>query len=70
MTPGNYELADINKDVVYVGRSDRNLRARLLNHQKTGKYEYFRFTTAKNSIEAFDEECRGWHLRKDFTKNI
>lgn len=70
-TSGNYELANDNKVVIYSGRSDNDLRARLLRHHNNQKenFEYFRFETAKNAVEAYHEECRHWHLRGEYTKN-
>ena len=38
------------------------------NNQKEN-FEYFRFETAKNAVEAYHEECRHWHLRGEYTKN-
>ena len=71
-TYGNYELGNGEKTVIYFGRSDSDLRARLLTHhnEKKGNFEFFRFETAKNTVEAYHEECRLWHLRGEYTKNM
>jgi len=48
-------------EVKYVGRSDNNLRNRLLNHAREGKYVYFAFWTTKTIIEAYYKECELFH---------
>ena len=53
--------------VQYVGRSDTDLRRRLIKHITDGeKFEYFKFSYAKNVESAFKEECRNYH---DFGEN-
>jgi len=47
--------------VQYVGRSDTDLRRRLLQHTSEGKFTFFSFRLTKTILEAFRLECREWH---------
>jgi hypothetical protein len=61
---GNYALGYLNAEnvfiVKYVGRSDSNLNARLLQHIGEG-YKKFKYSYAQNSKEAFEKECKNYH---------
>ncbi len=46
----------------YVGRSDVDLRRRLLQHAEAGGFEWFALMPAETIFEAYQVECRGWHL--------
>lgn len=63
--PGNYALGETKDDgtfvVLYVGRSDNDLNARL--HDWTGRprYEKFKASYAPSAKAAFEKECRNFH---------
>jgi len=63
---GNYWLGDFSSNgsffVRYIGRSDTCLRRRLSEHSGKRKYEAFVFRESEQIKEAFDCECREWHL--------
>lgn len=57
-----YETSDGEFAVEYVGRSDTNLRRRLIEHYNNGEsYEFFKFKYAETVEAAFVEECRNYH---------
>lgn len=62
--PGNYALGYVNdKDtfiVQYVGRSDRDVAARLRQHVGE-KYKQFKFSYATSAKAAFEKECINYH---------
>lgn len=68
---GNYALGYINEQgmfiVKYVGRSDVNLRMRILHgivdmqKDPTHRYERFKFSYADSALEAYEKECRNYH---------
>ena len=45
----------------YVGRSDRNIHQRLLQHVSAEKHSHFSVELTDNLFEAYRLECRGWH---------
>lgn len=45
----------------YVGRSDTDIRRRLLQHAEVGKFSNFYFIPTKTIFDAFMIECREWH---------
>ena len=63
---GNYWLGNYGPDgsfrANYVGRSDTCLRRRLHNHAATYKFQAFIVRKARTIKEAFEIECREWHL--------
>ena len=70
---GMYVLGDYTEGhfkVGYVGRSDKSLRNRLLQHSKTNEYNYFYYTPTDTIFEAFKLECREWHRFFDITNSI
>ena len=56
----------------YVGRSDTDLRRRLLQHSVKGRFDWFIATPTKDSYSAFYLECRSWHslMRSPLTNRI
>lgn len=69
---GSYRLgvfSDENLDVRYFGRSDTDLRRRLLQHAKEEKFSHFTFETANMLFDAFRQECRDWHMNISNIKN-
>ena len=61
---GIYVLGNYTNDyfkVGYVGRSDTDLRYRLLQHSKNNQYSYFYYIATNTIFEAFKLECREWH---------
>lgn len=65
---GNYILRrkEGGKDkITYVGRSDTNLRERLLQHLHDAfTYTSFYWMKASSEKEAFEQECRDYHHYK------
>lgn len=60
---GNYALGYIEDDefiVEYVGRSDSDVKGRLLNHIGED-YESFKFSYATSPKDAFRKECKNYH---------
>ena len=64
-SPGNYALGHKSDDtfyVSYVGRSDSDVRGRLLSWAgKKSKYESFKYAYASSPKAAFEKECRNYH---------
>lgn len=61
-SPGVYKLMMTpDGPVRYVGRSDANVRSRLLQHVSDGEYRFFWVVHESNSVDAFLRECRLWH---------
>lgn len=48
----------------YIGRSDTDLRRRLLQHSAKGRYDWFIATPTMDTYAAFYLECRSWHALK------
>tara|TARA_B100000686_G_C16566369_1_gene850506 strand:+ start:144 stop:539 length:396 start_codon:yes stop_codon:yes gene_type:complete len=75
---GNYWLGylepDGNLHVKWIGRSlkwDKNgLQKRLLDHASEGKYTHFTFRKASSVTEAYNIECREYHILRDQLDNI
>ncbi len=63
---GNYWLGNYLPNGIflaqYVGRSDKCLQKRLLNHVSKDKFEAFSFREAGSIKEAYEVECREWHM--------
>ena len=57
---GNYLLLNQRGNIRYVGRSDTNVRDRLLQHVGEG-YAEFKFSYATSAKDAFETECRNYH---------
>lgn len=55
--------------VRYFGRSDTNLRKRLLKHADERRFTYFSFEETSTILEAFRQECREWHMMMK-TENV
>lgn len=61
---GNYALGhteDKTFYVQYVGRSDTDLKARLLTHASDKKYAEFKYSYATSPKAAFEKECQNFH---------
>lgn len=61
---GNYALGYTRDEtfyVKYVGRSDSDLRERLLTHASDGKYDRFKYSYATSPKAAFEKECQNFH---------
>ncbi|MEY8684827.1 hypothetical protein AB9N12_01355 [Bacteroides sp. AN502(2024)] len=69
---GNYAFGYLNDKgafvVRYVGRSDTDLRTRIKHgladrrtNPKMWQYEYFKFSYADTSTEAYIKECKNYH---------
>lgn len=57
---GYYTLHNSSKTVKYVGRSDHDLRGRLLDHVNQ-YYSYFSFEYTSSAKAAFEGECNLYH---------
>lgn len=71
-TVGTYRLGVLNSgcfEIGYFGRSDKDLRRRLLEHTREASFTHFSFDISETLFEAFRKECRDWHLVKDSCKN-
>lgn len=65
-SPGNYALGYVNEKgsfiVLYVGRADKDLNARLKQWVgDTSKYKSFKASYASSPKAAFDKECQNYH---------
>ena len=73
-SPGYYKLYAIHpRDggiVRYVGRSDSDVRMRLLQHADEGRYRWFEFDYATSPKDAFEHECRLWHRHQPPDNNL
>ncbi len=63
---GNYWLGHYRSDghfqAMYVGRSDTCLRRRLMTHSRRGRHDAFITRTTDSIREAYQIECREWHM--------
>lgn len=53
----------------YAGRSDRNLRRRLIAHAYQARADYFDFDVHPNAVTAFHIECAHYHGLQGQTEN-
>ncbi|MFQ5910859.1 MAG: hypothetical protein ACE5IJ_09105 [Thermoplasmata archaeon] len=68
--PGVYKLMMTRYGPVrYVGRSDSDVRARLLQHVREGDYNYFWVVHESDPVAAFLRECRLWHRHRGTIDN-
>ncbi len=68
---GNYAYGYLDNQgvfiVLYVGRSDNNLKERIkhgitdIKNNPTLRFERFKFSYANSVIEAYEKECRNYH---------
>lgn len=64
---GNYALGYVNENtnvfiVLYVGRSDSNLKNRLKNHiGENNNFKQFKYIIQKTAKDAFVLECKNFH---------
>ena len=67
---GTYVLSR-QADVVYIGRSDTDLRRRLIEHAlNRGASTYFTYAIHRSALMAYDDECSLFHAVGDRTTNI
>jgi predicted GIY-YIG superfamily endonuclease len=66
---GTYVLYRDRKPI-YVGRSDRDLQQRLLQHAATIRGDYFTYDVHPNPMTAFDVECSLFHALADEVTNL
>ena len=63
---GNYWLGNYLPNGIflaeYVGRSDICLQKRLIQHANSGKYQAFGAKSSSSIREAFEIECREYHM--------
>ncbi|GIH28488.1 hypothetical protein Aph01nite_67980 [Acrocarpospora phusangensis] len=55
---------------VYVGRSDTDLRRRLLEHSARARGEYFSYDVHYTSEQAFEVECSLFHALRPALTNV
>lgn len=55
--------------MAYFGRSDRDLRQRLMSHARNGTYDFFQVQETETVRRAFELECREFHLTSMATDN-
>ena len=65
ISAGNYALGRLEDDnfiVLYVGRSDSDLKNRLISWVgKNAKYKKFKYSYADSFKAAFEKECNNYH---------
>lgn len=66
---GTYSLY-LNGTVVYVGRSDTDLRRRLVQHALSRKADYFTYDVHRTVEHAFEGECSLYHGMKGTLTNL
>ena len=66
---GTYVLYDAG-DPIYVGRSDRDLQQRLLQHAASGRGEYFSYDALWHPLAAFEVECSLFHALGSEVGNV
>ena len=55
---------------IYAGRSDRDLRRRLISHAYNNRADYFEFDVHADSKQAYDVECALYHTLEGHTTNL
>lgn len=63
-------LDDGNFYAGYVGRSDTDLKRRLLQHTYTGAFPAFRFVPAATIYDAYVMECSAYHLTEGMLNRV
>ena len=58
---GAYILSRGNEVAHYIGRSDADIKARLMQHLRDGIYKQFWFDITSSALEAFYLECEWYH---------
>lgn len=66
VSPGNYALGYTNPEtnrfvVKYVGRSDTDVKGRLISWLGNTSRPQFKYCYASSPKTAFEKECRNWH---------
>jgi len=65
VTPGAYALGTssildrTHLEILYIGRSDDDVRARLKRH--VGEYSHFQYVLLPSALSAFEKECWLYH---------
>lgn len=67
--PGTYRL-HLRGSVVYLGRSDTNLRRRLLEHSANRRGEHFTWQVHRSAMTAYADECSQWHDLPALAQNL
>jgi len=68
---GTYLLfASGQTEPVYIGRSDTNLRKRLLSHAKMGRADFFDYDVQWTLEKCFIAECSAYHALLGRTSNL
>ena len=66
---GSYQLGFIDPGgdflPLYPGRSDTDVRRRLLEHARAAIFTHFRFFPTRRVKEAYLRECRDYHLLRE-----
>lgn len=55
---------------VYIGRSDTDLRRRLLEHSARARGDYFTYDVHHTSTQAFEVECSLFHALRPALTNV
>ena len=66
---GAYILADTPGVPRYVGRSDRDVQSRLLQHVDAGDYRFFYVEHDRTAVDAFLRECGWYHYYRNQLSN-
>ncbi|TLF92267.1 GIY-YIG nuclease family protein [Nocardia cyriacigeorgica] len=66
---GTYLLYNGDGDLTYVGRSDTDIRRRLIRHSIDRQAEYFTYDIHHSVTSAFDVECALFHLHAGVLSN-
>jgi hypothetical protein len=67
--PGTYRLIR-DEAVVYLGRSDTDLRRRLLEHAIGRRGDYFTWQMHSSAPSAWTDECSQWHDLPRLAENL
>ena len=59
--PGVYVLSRDGRGAAYVGRSDTDVRSRMLQSARGGTYKHFWFEYTSSPRDAFLKECEYYH---------
>lgn len=66
---GSYLLLD-GRAPTYAGRSDTDLRRRLVEHSADPRARYFAFAVHATVAQAFAAECAAFHALRGATRNL
>lgn len=68
-SPGTYRLQR-DGEVVYLGRSDTDLRRRLLEHAVARRAHHFTWHLHGSPVAAWTDECSQWHDLPRLAQNL